>query len=293
MEDKGKDKWDKIDIILKPIGGLVAAIAVGGLGFIGSNFLERKQATETRVRLYTELMSKREESESALRKDMFVSIIQTFLNPASSSIDDKVLNLELLAYNFHESLNLKPLFTHLNKQILVSDNKDSDYLQRLERVAREVTRKQLMVLEGAGKSIDRTIDMEALRNTPGGIQLEAGTLTVGGIERTFKIYVLKLDSVAREMHIRLEINTPQETSDDLKSSVAEFWVGFYDFPMIDNTRLLHDQRCAIVLNNFDEFSADITLSYFPGSYASLKEKPYFQEVVKQLLGDVTQSKVVP
>ncbi len=290
MEASGKDKWDKIDIILKPVGGLFAAIAVGGLGFFGSKFLEEKQATETRVRLYTELMSKREESESALRKDMFVSIIQTFLNPASSSVDDKVLNLELLAYNFHESLNLKPLFTHLNKQIVNGDNKNTDYLLRLERVAREVTRKQLMVLEGAGKSMDRTIDMETLRNTPGGIQLDPGTLEVGGIDRSFKIYVLEVDFKSREMRIRLEITTPHEPTDDLKSSVAEFWVGFYDFPMIDNTRLLHDQRCAIVLNNFDEFSADITLSYFPGSYASLKEKPYFQEVVSQLLGDVASGK---
>lgn len=290
MEASGKDKWDKIDIILKPVGGLFAALAVGGLGFFGSKFLEEKQATETRVRLYTELMSKREESESALRKDMFVSIIQTFLNPASSSVDDKVLNLELLAYNFHESLNLKPLFTHLNKQILNGDNKNTDYLLRLERVAREVTRKQLMVLEGAGKSMDRTIDMETLRNTPGGIQLDPGTLEVGGIDRSFKIYVLEVDIKSREMRIRLEITTPHEPTADLKSSVAEFWVGFYDFPMIDNTRLLHDQRCAIVLNNFDEFSADITLSYFPGSYASLKEKPYFQEVVSQLLGDVASGK---
>ncbi len=290
MEASGKDKWDKIDIILKPVGGLFAAIAVGGLGFFGSKFLEEKQATETRVRLYTELMSKREESESALRKDMFVSIIQTFLNPASSSVDDKVLNLELLAYNFHESLNLKPLFTHLNKQIVNGDNKNTDYLLRLERVAREVTRKQLMVLEGAGKSMDRTIDMETLRNTPGGIQLDPGTLEVGGIDRSFKIYVLEVDFKSREMRIRLEITTPHEPTDDLKSSVAEFWVGFYDFPMIDNTRLPHDQRCAIVLNNFDEFSADITLSYFPGSYASLKEKPYFQEVVSQLLGDVASGK---
>lgn len=289
MAGEGKDKWDKIDVILKPIGGLFTAIAVGGLGFIGSNFLEQKQATETRVRLYTELMSKREESESALRKDMFVSIIQTFLNPSANSVDDKVLNLELLAYNFHESLNLKPLFTHLNKQILTTNNDvKTDYLERLERVAREVTRKQLMVLEGAGKSIDRTIDMEALRNTPGGIQLDSATLSVGGIERSFKIYVLEVDPVTREMRMRLEINTPQEVSDDLKTGVAEFWIGFYDFPMIDNTRLLHDQRCAIVLNNFDEFSADITLTYFPGSYASLKEKPYFQEVVSQLLGEVAK-----
>jgi hypothetical protein len=53
--------------------------------------------------------------------------------------------------------------------------------------------------------------------------------------------------------------------------------------MIDNTRLSHDQRCSVVLNAFEGELADITLAYFPGSYASLKEKPYYQEVVQNLM----------
>ena len=43
--------------------------------------MNQRQAIETNTRLYSELMSRREESESALRKDMFVSIITSFLNP--------------------------------------------------------------------------------------------------------------------------------------------------------------------------------------------------------------------
>jgi hypothetical protein len=39
----------------------------------------------------------------------------------------------------------------------------------------------------------------------------------------------------------------------------------------------------VVLNAFEEGSADITLAYFPGAYASLKEKPYYQEVVQNLM----------
>jgi hypothetical protein len=53
-------------------------------------------------------MSRREEAESSLRKDMFVSIIASFLKPGTNDLSAKVLNLELLAYNFHDSLNLKP-----------------------------------------------------------------------------------------------------------------------------------------------------------------------------------------
>jgi hypothetical protein len=53
--------------------------------------------------------------------------------------------------------------------------------------------------------------------------------------------------------------------------------------MIDHTRLSHDQRVAITLSNFEDGYANITTVYFPGVYAGLKEKPYYQEVVKELL----------
>jgi hypothetical protein len=55
--------------------------------------------------------------------------------------------------------------------------------------------------------------------------------------------------------------------------------------MIDNTRLPHDQRVAVVMNAFDRASAraDLTLAYFPGKYAGLREKPYYDEVLAKLL----------
>ena len=53
--------------------------------------------------------------------------------------------------------------------------------------------------------------------------------------------------------------------------------------MIDDTRLPHDQRAAVVLNAFEDGAADITLTYFPGSYASLKEKASYQEVFQNLM----------
>ncbi len=284
MGDKERDGWEKAAIILQPVGGLLTALAVAAVGFFASSFLERRQAIDTNVRLYSELMSKREEAESALRKDMFVSIIQSFLQPASASLDTKVLNLELLVYNFHESLNLRPLFTHLKKQVVGSrDGSKQEYMERLDKAAREVVRKQMLVLEGAGKKFDRTIDLETLWKTPGGIPLEEATLTVENVRRDFRIFVIEANARTKEIKVRLEIRTPREPPAEVETNVAEFGVGFYDFPIIDNTRLSSDQRCAIVLTAFGESSADITAIYFPGSYASLKEKPYYQEVVQNLL----------
>ena len=127
-------------------GGLLVGISVAGVGFMGSETLNRRQTLDTNARLYSELMSRREEAESSLRKDMFVSIIQSFLRPGSASLDERVLNLELLSYNFHESLNLKPLFVYLDRQIKHSgDPNKKEYQSRLYSVASEISRKQMLV----------------------------------------------------------------------------------------------------------------------------------------------------
>jgi hypothetical protein len=293
---KRRDLWEKFALVLQSSGGLLTALTVAIIGFWGSSYLkdrelaenatrERMQAYETNVRIYTELMSRREESESALRKDMFVSIIQSFLRPGASTLDERVLNLELLSYNFHESLNLKPLFIFLGRKIDSSnDPQKKQYLNRLHKVATEISRKQMLVLEGAGQKTDRIIDLDNLRQNPGGFPLDDATLTLDGITRQFSLFVLAADYEVRELTVRLEVKTAKDTAGNVDTSAAEFRVGFFDFPMIDNVRLTQDQRAAVVLNAFEDGSADVTLAFFPGSYASLKEKPYYQEVVQKLMG---------
>src|SRR5215475_6807451 len=132
MDDKTKDFWDKVDIVLRPVNGILAAVAVAILGYYTSSVLRQSELRDTNQRVYTELMSSREQSESGLRKDMFLSIIQTFTRPESSAIEAKMLNLELLAYNFSESLNLKPIFSHMGRQINSSGGSEKkDYMDRL------------------------------------------------------------------------------------------------------------------------------------------------------------------
>ena len=91
--------------------------------------------------------------------------------------------------------------------------------------------------------------------------------------------VLGYDPERRDLTIELGVRTTQESSNVQRRT---FHVGFYDFPMIDNTRLSGDQRAAVVLNQTNEGGADLTLVYFPGSYASLKEKVSYDEVVENL-----------
>jgi len=282
-EKKQRDFWDKFAILLSPIGGLLTAFAVAYVGMTGSQMLERRQSVDTNARLYSELMSRREEAESSLRKDMFVSIISTFLKPGATDPAAKVLNLELLAYNFHDSLNLKPLFLDIQRQLRKSDDPDrADYLLRINRVAREITAKQLFALEGHGKSFRRSVDLEELAAAgAAGIQLYPETVTVRKQTTEVGLRVLKVDMNLQQLTVRMKV-TSADGKDVVPDSRASFTVGFYDFPVIDNTRLPSGLRCAVTLSNFSPVAADLTTVCFPGEFASLKDRPYYDEVIQKL-----------
>lgn len=268
-----RKKWH--EIFLPQMGGLVTALSVAIVGSYGAFVLHKKQEADTRAKVFAELTSQREQADTLMRKDMFAKIIESVLKEKDDSPDRTVLNMELLAYNFHESLNLKPLFSYVRRH-LGDPAAATQYVARLERVAREVTRKQLLVLEEAGQKFDCTIDLKKLQAAP-----DSQSLTLGGITRVFRIVAQKADPASHEVEIRLAITTlPGEETKDVT-----FSVGFYDFPMIDNTRLSRDQRCAVVLQSFGEgedATADITLVYFPGSRASLREKTFSEDIIRNL-----------
>src|SRR6516165_4245166 len=138
-EKKEKDFWDKVDVVLRPLNGLLTALAVALLGYYTSSIVRQQETRDSNERVYTQLMSSREQADSSLRKDMFLSIIQTFQRPDQVGLEAKMLNLEMLAYNFHDSLNLKPIFSHLYRQVSsTTDSNKAFYATRLNEVAREI-----------------------------------------------------------------------------------------------------------------------------------------------------------
>jgi hypothetical protein len=278
-----KDRWDKVAVFLHPVGGLLTALSVGLVGVIGSQVIERQQTKSTDARLYSELMSQREQAESNLRKDMLVSVIQSYLAPDAGSINARLLHLELLAYNFHDSLNLKPLFLDLARQLHGRKGPEDQWdLKRLRRVAREIADRQRFALELRGDSFRRTVDLAGLAAAGrAGVPLDPATIAVEEASHEVSLRVLEADRESQQLLLRLEVAS---TSPEGQAEVtrAEFDVSIFDFPMIDSTRLANGQRCAVMLSAFGEETAELTTVCFPGEYASLKDRPYYDEVVRQL-----------
>lgn len=289
---KARDSWDKLDIILKFAGGVLTALAVALVGILGSSFLAKRQDVEANIRLYTELMSKREEADTSLRKEMFNSIITNFLKPASRKQPDKmILNLELLAYNFHDSLDLGPLFKdvyrHFEKDQPLERNKQ--YVERLVKLTRDVIEKQVAMVEEAGVKLDGRISFSELKANPSGIKVIDSPILVkvedgtqhAVIRKQVSVEVLRIDPDKQELQVRLIVRTLPNNA-EAEADVL-FWVGFFDFPMLDNVRLPQGYRCSIALREFEkDDSAEITFVHFPSSRASLKEKPFYDEILYNL-----------
>jgi hypothetical protein len=121
------------------------------------------QANEARLRLYTELLSKREEAETGVRREIFDKVLEKYLKPEgqNQNLEEKLVALDLLALNFNDSLDLSPLFWQIDKQI--QEERDSSNLQRqLQRIANSVKERQIETLETVGARADATIDFAEL-----------------------------------------------------------------------------------------------------------------------------------
>jgi hypothetical protein len=284
MASGPKDRWDKFGILLQPLGGALTAIAVAYVGLMGSRVLEERQSRDSNSRLYSELMSRREEAESTLRKDVLGAILNEYLQASPSDLDAKVLQLELLSNNFHESLDLRPLFHDLQRKLLKSPSPDrAELLKRIEALAREVTSKQLFTLQGRGARFSGLVDLAAVEAAGAGsvpLTEEPQHVQIGDQTCDLAVLVRAVDRPTKTLRVRLETT---ECGGTMATGLnTTFDVGYFDFPIIDNTRLPNNWRCAVVLTNWVEGYAELTTICFPGEYASLKDRPYYEEVIQSL-----------
>jgi hypothetical protein len=299
------------------------------LGFYFNASLNERQQQDTNLRLYTEVQGRREEADSNLRKDMFNSILQTFMTrdpslriTSEEVIRQQTLSLELLAANFHESLDIAPLFRDVERRIALEERSTNNELrQRLESVALQVIERQLTTMSDVG-SVERGDAMASkLKEPESAAYLMFGARTVANpainpgegtsrlcltmkaddgltYARQFTLDITGLDERQREVMVRLVISKPitreqcqQPTLDLVANGEVDtnFNVGLFDFPMIDNTRLSNNQRAAVSLIALTPDVLSLKVAYFPASRASLKDKPYYDDLNRLLVGGRQQS----
>ena len=280
---------------------LVATLAVPvTLGFVSMTY-ERaqteRQTNEARLRLYTELLSKREEADTGVRKGIFDKVIETYLKPGGQDLEAKLVALELLALNFNDSLDLSPLFWQLDRQIELEPAKRRAVLaKQLWRIAREVKERQIEVLEVVGDKRDASIDLEELAAAVPPLidadlsfpDLDPSAPKGHKLKRHFKVEIAEHDPAGRRVWVRVGSQEAKSDSGEAKPGGDEakqwaFWVDTFDFPLVNFTRASKTERFTVVLRRYDPPSAQITLVYFPSSRSGVKDRPFLDEVISNLV----------
>ncbi len=291
-EDESVKSWSRFSGVLRD---LATPLTVAIVGLLASIYVNRQQQLDANQRAYSELVSQREAADTNLRIEMFKTVLEGFLRQGTDSIQDQILKLEILAYNFNESLDLGPLFQDVFRRVNSSKADVTDAnRERLRHVASDVVFKQVESLTfelGVAKDAP-VIDFQELNANPAGIsnllnetlQLRyPDTDSVHHPGRRFKIDVFGRDAKQEQLMVHLTISPPGQLGADAPPEVdVRFGVGYFDFPAINNTRLSNGERCAVVVRNMDQDSAKISLVYFPANRAGLKDRMYVEEILDQM-----------
>lgn len=273
-----KDWWDKADIVIKGIGALLVGGVITWYGIYSQQkettiaTLNRNQQFQIaeknrKAQLIIQTMGNRENADSDMRAKMFDTLMTHYFGAdasKSTSFRSRLRILELIALNFQDAFNPKPLFEELN-----AETSDKEEKQDLRKVARMVIKKQTEALVGGG---GQTCSVKLIRGgSPAPIDC-------------IPILQLQLLSVDKD-GVQLSVGTDMGQSDE---NLATFHVNYFDMPSVDNTRL-NELIYAITLprpTDPDNKSAIVQAILFPKHYYGGREQLLYDDLVGDMLDSI-------
>lgn len=329
--------WGKTDQVIKIISPILIPLVIAIIGFWGQRTITQLSVQEQNSRLYTELLSRREESESSLRKDMFKEVMSGFFTEIKAKdkskekipeggeeykgddikdkLSKKILKLEMLALNFGDSLSIGPLFNELStdiEQVLMANRDAIDdwqtvaapYQKRLRSLAKRVASRQMSTISAGSDSSDKhefklSVNTGEVRPDEDEDEvaekkvywssmdsIEEDKLKLDGVTRFFEVTLSNADLEKYTISVNMKIlEIPKDESSTGSPIIVanrNFNMDFFNFPLIDNTRLSHNHRFALIIEEFDHKTIELKGVLFPGVFASQRDKPFLNEAINEL-----------
>ena len=321
------DLWQKVESFAK----IVAAVAVT----IGSVWIPyvigRTSEQSDRAKVYMQVMSEREKADTAIRQEMFKTLLTNYLGrfedkkdvaESEESFRKRIMFLNLLTLNFQEYLNARPLFEDVYQRLEKAEERDGkdgkpyriwgELQKDLFRVARNAASGQAAMLTRSGLS--RTFNLtkgkavcirlyavEALVELTDKFEKQplldrktescsdASVQDSRRMDKGFPAIDVELEEV-NESGVRVKVTPYQESFRNGTLNFVQalkpikFEVSFFDLPYMDNTRLFDGSRFALLLSYVDkkEETAEINAIIFKGEFMSLRDRPFFEEMLQKL-----------
>ncbi len=280
---------DAIDALNKII---LTGVAVSAPFLV--HILEKRMAGTT-------LLSQRELAESELRATMFGDLITPILGAKEAPRDPEreALLVELLALNFHEHIEIKPLLEQAYEDAASGDTAKATRIQKaLRSVARRVKERQIALLFAEAHaahvpietwdvflsdSIDRSIDPVNRRIQAGFGNSELIRLNSpdGGHTVIFYGDEPSWDDDHINIHLWVE-GTSHEAH-------ADFTLSSFDFPLTDNLRLDDGNRISCIDANGsgelrEKKTFRLSVIWFPKGFSTAQERPLNLRDYQDLVG---------
>jgi hypothetical protein len=297
--------WLSFETLKWLLTTLAIPLSLGVVSYQYQSAQTERQVTDARLRLYTELLSKREEADTGVRKGIFDRVLETYLKPETQDLESKIVALELLAVNFNDSLDLSPLFWQISREIQQPEQKGKRpfLTTQLDRITNDVKDRQIEVLESVGASTDVEINLDRLQNDSGkAIDTDLSFLDTDPaapkdqkLTRHFTVEVAEYEPAGRRVWVfvthrarpldecgRKTWRIFSVSCVEGKEILSGFWVDVFDFPLTNFTRTSKSERFTVVLRRYKPPTANLTIIYFPSSRSGVKDKPFIDEVISNL-----------
>lgn len=269
---KERDWVDTLARLLPGLGAILAGVLIPLVIHING---ERSRNNQ----LYAEIVSRREVSDSELRAKMFENLLKTFFGDAATDRNNqrKLSLLRLLALNFHEFFDLKPLFEDSQKEFSPAER------QQLRDILTEVVEKQEAMLA-------QTKEVQIFRRTLGPGRAHGILVPPEGQppyrEHRLGIEVTEISPDDDYVRMRV-IDIPAQTATQAETAEVSFKLNYCSLPFIDNTKLFNATRFAITFKGISytedrRKEATIKIIFFPETYMSSRDRPFLDEMLNQL-----------
>lgn len=303
-EARGKDFWDKLEILVKGFLGVLVTGIITGFGFYLNNQQSVLNAENSKIeeenrqaRTLVQLVNSRETAMVQLRSEMFKSLLDKYLT--GEDVESKIAVLEMIGLNFRDAIQIKPLFEHLDHQLArspdtvaaqaVAGNTAAETANFETASGTQDFAPRAKLRNAAGRVIKDQLDQ--VRMTEDGAVCEMTLLVSEDAQPVPCLGNLKLRlSQVGDRGIRI---TPESDSANFRITprVAKdgFVVSYFDMPMVDFTSMdlgFGKIRYSVVLReaSASDGTATIAVAVLPATALTKQNAYLFDELVAKKIG---------
>jgi len=265
------------------------------------------------------IQSQREQAESQLRASMFASLIGPIMGPATDKqipVDRELILTELLALNFNENFEMKPLMEdvirRLNAERVGKKETVDDPREPLWSMARRISERQKATISrewSASRSTNRSSAQgceayylnlnttmerhDAPVTADAECQVAAAFSDIVDLKSPDGNYTLRMvayrpDFDNQTVRVSTQPFLSRQNSPKSTDTQYAFTMTWLDLPLTDNTILSDGNRFAAYLRTFYGETVSVTVMWFPKGYFTPRERPLNYTEVQQLLGRTQQ-----